>query len=528
MPTFYSDAGLTAKTDEALKFLLYMVDVNVLYDVALGTYDFDLVMMVAEKSQKDPKEYLPFLNRLQALELTYCKFSIDLHLQRWPSALGHIAQLPDHFPECLQLVEEQRLYKPALALLPAGSDRHQAVCRSYAVYLRSKRYLEEASYLWERAGCPSEAADDAAEALAWERAGRLAAAAGWSTERRAELHRKLAEGLEAAGRGEEAAVVQGRWLADPEEAVAVLARCHRWQQALRQAGEDGRPDLVQTHVVPALRARTSELEAEVAARTGRLEQMAARLAAVRKGRAAGPASGAPGEEEDDRNLEDAELFSETSSVGSGGASTVRTARSSLATRASGRSGKSSKTRRKADRRLYSVKEGSSHEDLGLVAALHELVSGLPGLREEVGRLLRGLAEAGGEGGELQAATAALLERAGRLLPEVWPEEEGPEGERWGPGATTEDIVRGAAGAGAAYRTPLHLLPPHLRAQPLLKYILPPLPTPEYIPEGGSIFFLTHPLSSQAGQPMEAAAPVASTCCFSSSYLQKYIYYFAAC
>merc|ERR1719481_1021745 len=63
------DAGLTTKTDEALKFLLYMVDVNVLFDVALGTYDFDLVMMVAEKSQKDPKEYIPFLNNFKQMEV---------------------------------------------------------------------------------------------------------------------------------------------------------------------------------------------------------------------------------------------------------------------------------------------------------------------------------------------------------------------------------------------------------------------------------------------------------------------------
>merc|ERR1719334_787209 len=37
-----ADAGLNAKANEALKFLLYMVDVNALFDVALGTYDFDL------------------------------------------------------------------------------------------------------------------------------------------------------------------------------------------------------------------------------------------------------------------------------------------------------------------------------------------------------------------------------------------------------------------------------------------------------------------------------------------------------
>ncbi len=37
---------------DALDFLLLLVDVNALFDVALGLYDFDLVLFVAEKSQK--------------------------------------------------------------------------------------------------------------------------------------------------------------------------------------------------------------------------------------------------------------------------------------------------------------------------------------------------------------------------------------------------------------------------------------------------------------------------------------------
>ena len=32
--------------------MLFLVDVNQMYDVALGMYDFELVLMVAEKSQK--------------------------------------------------------------------------------------------------------------------------------------------------------------------------------------------------------------------------------------------------------------------------------------------------------------------------------------------------------------------------------------------------------------------------------------------------------------------------------------------
>ena len=38
--------------DDALRHSLFLVDVNQLYNVALGMYDFDLVLMIAEKSQK--------------------------------------------------------------------------------------------------------------------------------------------------------------------------------------------------------------------------------------------------------------------------------------------------------------------------------------------------------------------------------------------------------------------------------------------------------------------------------------------
>ena len=40
--------------EKALKHILYLIDVNELYDVALGLYDFDIVLMIAEKSNKVP------------------------------------------------------------------------------------------------------------------------------------------------------------------------------------------------------------------------------------------------------------------------------------------------------------------------------------------------------------------------------------------------------------------------------------------------------------------------------------------
>merc|ERR1719291_98393 len=105
--------------------------------------------------------------------------------------------------------------------------------------------------------------------------------------------------------------------------------------------------------------RKKVLEGSILGHMTDLRSMVERLGMVRRSRTAAMEGDG---EEDERNLEDADIFSDTSSVG-GAATTVRT-RSTLQTRATNKTGKSSKMRRKADRKLYSTKEGSAHEDPG--------------------------------------------------------------------------------------------------------------------------------------------------------------------
>jgi hypothetical protein len=40
--------------DDALKYLVFLVDADVLFDVALGMYDFGLVLLVAQLAKKVP------------------------------------------------------------------------------------------------------------------------------------------------------------------------------------------------------------------------------------------------------------------------------------------------------------------------------------------------------------------------------------------------------------------------------------------------------------------------------------------
>lgn len=39
-----------SEAEDAVKYLLLLTDVHRLYDIALGTYDFDIVLMVAQQS----------------------------------------------------------------------------------------------------------------------------------------------------------------------------------------------------------------------------------------------------------------------------------------------------------------------------------------------------------------------------------------------------------------------------------------------------------------------------------------------
>jgi elongator complex protein 1 len=84
--------GKQAEAESAVKYVVLLVPVDTLYDVALGMYDFGLVLAVAQRSQKDPREYLPFLNELRGYETHYQRYRIDDYLKRFAKALVHLSR----------------------------------------------------------------------------------------------------------------------------------------------------------------------------------------------------------------------------------------------------------------------------------------------------------------------------------------------------------------------------------------------------------------------------------------------------
>ncbi len=160
--------------DEGLRHLLYIVDVNELFDVALGTYDFDIVLMVAERSQKDPKEYLPFLNDLKKLEENYRKYKIDLYLKRYKKALQSIVkcnaenQNDEREKEILKLVNDFKLYSEALRYYQVKDDLFRKISQLFAAHLGDKKYYEEAGLVLFRAELYEKSLEAFLKSLNWQ------------------------------------------------------------------------------------------------------------------------------------------------------------------------------------------------------------------------------------------------------------------------------------------------------------------------------------------------------------------------
>jgi elongator complex protein 1 len=111
MKVLESDAQLV---EDAVRYVIFLVDADKLFDIALGMYDFTLVLLIAQHSQKvripisnrhshpllisrkDPREYLPFLRELKALDKDYQRFKIDDHLKRYTKALRNLFEGGEH------------------------------------------------------------------------------------------------------------------------------------------------------------------------------------------------------------------------------------------------------------------------------------------------------------------------------------------------------------------------------------------------------------------------------------------------
>ncbi|XP_035718153.1 putative elongator complex protein 1 isoform X1 [Vespa mandarinia] len=371
----------TISSEDALKYLLYLVDVNVLFDTALGMYDFELAMLIASKSQKDPKEYIPFLNNLKKLDGNFMKYSVDIHLKRYESALNNISKDTERFDECLNLIKNQNLYTNGLKIFQKDSKEYKEIARIYGDHLLSKNKYKEAGIMYQKANDYVNALKVYKLAACWQEAIIVSTSLKLSPSELCILYKELQKRLYYDKRYLEAAQILILYLNDPEGAVSLLCEGKYWKDVLRIATDANRIDLIETHIKPGVQEHAEYTTTQIIKNKEDFEKYKARLSVVRT-----EMINKQTHIYDD-TLNDSILMSNNgindflSDISSVTGSII--SKGSQSSTISKRSYRSSKNRRKQERKLLSMKEGSMFEDLGLMRALHEIITKTYKQKDEV-------------------------------------------------------------------------------------------------------------------------------------------------
>jgi len=144
---------LSEHVQSSIQYLAFLADFELIFNSAIGMYDYDLAKAVARHSQMDPKVYLPMLKRWKELPESTARYEVDVKLKRYESALRHLVDSgqaeeemydEDHTAKCLKFVEEHSLHKLGLDLFKSDKANHRSIMVSLGDRLLSDRKPEEA------------------------------------------------------------------------------------------------------------------------------------------------------------------------------------------------------------------------------------------------------------------------------------------------------------------------------------------------------------------------------------------------
>ncbi|KAL7317602.1 putative elongator complex protein 1 [Mucor circinelloides] len=379
-----------AAAEDALKYTIFLCKAASLYDVALGMYNFPLVLMVAQQAQMDPKEYLPFLQELKNFEKYYQRYKIDDHLKRYEKAIKNLSMAGDqHFDELLDYMQKHSLYHVAIEEYAHRKQQKLAILQVYAAHLDFTNNFEEAGIVYTMAGNSLKALESYRMAGCWREAFSIAKQLKYTEEEIHSLAYDMIEYLKEKRRFQEAAMVAKDYAKDIEEVVDCLLKGSLWKEAERTSYTHDRPDLIETHVKPGLVEGYTQMDDDIDEMLAQFHKQSARLVELRTKK---PEVNIENPMANDESLDNIDMFSDTTSMYSqftrytNASSRV----SSVSSQGSSKSRKTSKLRKKEERKRARGKKGSVFEEEYIVNSVKKLIEKASTMQNDLGNLIRAL------------------------------------------------------------------------------------------------------------------------------------------
>ncbi|KAK9473310.1 IKI3 family-domain-containing protein [Dipodascopsis tothii] len=368
----------------AIQHICFLQDVNKLYDSALGLYDLRLALMFARSSQKDPREYIPFLDRIQAQTPLRQRYMLDVHLSRFQKALASLFDIEVEGcessvfeTEIEPFVVEHSLYKAAIGLC---KSKHLASVKIDRIFSLYAGFLADDEKKYKEAGVAYEMLHDYESALAayttgmhWREALAVSGMLRLEQSRARELQLKLAELLYESKRYEDAGHVYLEYLGDVTEAVRCLCAGYKFDDAIRvivqNAAAEELEDALERRIDTALVEGFNTVSKLVADCRQQLTAQVARVRELRQKKAEDPMSYYEGAEDGD--VPDNISISASEISTSASLFTRYTDRSGT-TAKTGASRRTAKNRRREERKRAKGKKGSVYEEEYLVNSIGRL------------------------------------------------------------------------------------------------------------------------------------------------------------
>jgi elongator complex protein 1 len=383
--------------DNAVSHLVFLSDAARLYNVALSTYDLELTVSIAEHAQMDPREYLPFLERLHAMDPLQRQYEIDHYLKNYEKALKWLHAQGKH-DEVETYTTKHNLYTTAMELYKYSPTPLKAITHRYAEFLNSQSRYLDAAVAFESLGEYSLAYPSYALAHRWREALSSASLVPLEVEQLRALASSLARTLTEESRDyRSAASIHIDYLQDNTNASRILCKGSYFAEATRVLALHEQAEKLPEIIDTGLAEKFGEISELLADCKGQLNAQVPRIKDLRVKKAEDPLAFFGGDAammNGEVDIPDNISLAATDASTAGGQSLFTRYGSNHSkfggTVASNISHKTSKTKRKEERKRARGKKGSVYEEEYLVASVARLIERLSGVQDEVTRLVEGL------------------------------------------------------------------------------------------------------------------------------------------
>ncbi|KAL8905894.1 MAG: hypothetical protein Q9171_006493 [Xanthocarpia ochracea] len=378
------------QVNETVEHICFLADVNRLYENALGLYDLRLTLLIAQQSQKDPREYLPFLQNLQRMDPSRRQFSIDDYLGRFKKALRHLCDL-GAFEELKLYTSKHSLFKEALDFYRYDEEKFASIMHLYADHLKDTSRFKEAATSFHYLNDMTQASECYRLSNQWQESLSIASLIPLPSDQLRSLATTSAQSAIETKDFRGAATIFLDYLHDIPSAAKYFCKGYLFTEAFRTITLSSQTDLLTSIFDAGLTENMASITDLLADCKAQLLAQVPRIQELRAKKKEDPLAFFEGDVNEGKDIPDDVSLAATDVSTMGGSLFTRyTNRSMTGTAETGTSRRSSKNRRREERKRARGKKGSVYEEEYLVNSVRRLVERVNGVGDEVGRLVEWL------------------------------------------------------------------------------------------------------------------------------------------